>query len=112
MSIQTTLQMLQIVLTFGNVCVLLYAFVKFLGKPHDTLDTRVSVLENEVAEIKKALNAGTEHFEEQDGANEVILRSTLALIDYEIQRCLTESKPAPISLQKAHDELTFYLTKR
>lgn len=112
MSIQTTLQILQIILTFGNVCVLFFAFLKFVGRPHDTLDARVSVLENEVAEIKNDLKTSKDHFDEQDGASEVILRSTLALIDYQIQRCISESKPAPESLQKAHDELTFYLTKR
>lgn len=103
---------MQLLLTFGNLCIMLYAFSKFLMKPHTSLDARVSNLEFKVKEINESLNHGSDKFREQDSANEVLLHSVIALIEFEIQYCLTEKKAISPELQKAKEDLHDYLAKK
>ena len=39
------LPILQLILAAGNVCILGYTLIKFLGKPHNNLEARVKSLE-------------------------------------------------------------------
>ena len=81
-------------------------------KPHTSLDARVSNLEFKVKEINESLNHGSDKFREQDSANEVLLHSVIALIEFEIQYCLTEKKAISPELQKAKEDLHDYLAKK
>lgn len=117
--LQMILPIFQLILTFGNICVLAYALVRFLNKPHDTLEekvnqleTKLNQMETKLNEIEKFLHNDNERFKEQDETNEVLIHSALALIEYEIQRCLTESKPASKELEKARENLHNFLAKR
>lgn len=112
MDITTVLPIFQLILTFGNICVLAYALFKFLNKPHDTLEDRVNAHEVEIADIKKSLLQGNDRFREQDDTNEVLIHSVLALIEFEIQYCLTEHKEPSKDLERAKDDLHSYLSKR
>lgn len=112
MDITTVLPVFQLILTFGNICVLAYALFKFLNKPHDTLEDRVNAHEVEIADIKKSLLQGNDRFREQDDTNEVLIHSVLALIEFEIQYCLTEHKEPSKDLERAKDDLHSYLSKR
>lgn len=109
---QLLVSIMQLLLTFGNLCIMLYAFSKFLAKPHDTLEEKVSALENKVKEHEESLHQGNDKFREQNVTNEVLIHSTLALIEFEIQYCLTEKKLISPELQKAKDDLHGYLSKR
>lgn len=112
MGVNSILPYLQIILTFGNICILGYAFFKFLGKPHDTLESRVAILEVKQREVEHSLHQGNDRFREQQDVNEVIIHSTLALIEFEMQYCLTEHKPMSAGLEKAKDDLNHFLSKR
>lgn len=112
MNITALLPFFQLVLTFGNICVLAYALYKFLNRPHDTLEDRVNAHDVEIADIKKSLLQGNDRFREQDDTNEVLLHSVLALIEFEIQFCLVEHKEMSAGLTKAKEDLNNYLSKR
>lgn len=106
------LPIMQLFLTTINICIMAYAFLKFLKKPHDTLETRLGVLEVEIKEIKQSLLQGNDRFREQDDTNEIILHSVLALIEFEMQYCITEKKPVTEELAQAKKDLNTYLSKR
>ena len=103
---------MQIVLTFGNLCIMGYAFSKFISRPHDTLEQRVTNLEVRVDEIEDSLKQGNDRFREQNNTNEVLINSVLALIEFEIQYCLTEHKEMSKDLEKAKDDLHRYLARK
>lgn len=111
-NISTTLLILQLILAFGNVCILGYGFVKFLGKPHNNLETRVTALEVKIKDMETSLNLGNDKFRELGNATEVLLRTTIALVDFEIQYCLTENKPVTKNLENAREELHSYLSRK
>ena len=48
--ITSVLPYLQVLLAGMNICVLVYAFVKFLNKPHSTLEDRVNAHDVEIRE--------------------------------------------------------------
>lgn len=112
MNIQTSMMVMQAVLTFGNLCIMLYAFSNFLRKPHDSLTERIVALEVKQKEVENALRKGNDKFREQDATNEVLIRSTMALIEFEIQFCLTEKKPISADLDEAKQKLHDYLAKK
>lgn len=112
MNTATILPVLQMILTTANICVLAYAFVKFLSKPHNTLEDRLNAHDIEIREIKSSLLQGNDRFREQDDTNEIILHSVLALIEFEMQYCITEKKPVTEELAQAKKALNTYLSKR
>lgn len=112
LQVQTLVTILQLFLTFGNVIIMLYAFSKFLSKPHDTLEARVTVLEAKQRDTEASLLQGNDRFKEQNNTNEVLLTSLLALIEFEIQYCLTEDKPISNDLERAKTELHSFLAKK
>lgn len=102
---------MSIILSTGNICIMGYALMKFLNKPHDTLSERVQILEVKLKEIETSLHQGNDRFRDQENTNEVLLRSVLALIEFEIQYCLTEKKVLSPELQRAKEDLHRYLSK-
>lgn len=112
MNTSTVLPVLQTILAFFNVCVLGYAFFKFLNKPRNDLEDRVNAHEIEIKEIKASLLQGNDRFREQEDTNEVLIKSVLALIEFEISYCLTEHKQMSKDLERAKDDLHNYLSKK
>ena len=106
------LPLLQMILTSGNICILVYALFKFLNKPHDTLEGRVAALELEIKETKQSLLQGNDKFREQDYTNQVLIHSVLALIEFEMQYCLIEHKEMSEGLRKAKNDLNDFLAKK
>lgn len=111
-TVQVVLSILQMLLSFGNVCIMVYAFSKFLSKPHDTLEERVSSTESRIKDIENSLKFGNTRFQDQDVANEVTQRALLALIDKEIKDSVSDGKGVPTELQTARDDLYNYLFKK
>lgn len=110
--LQVTLTILSLIISLCTVSTLIYGFGKFLAKPHDTLEQRVAVLELKQDEISRSLDKGNDKFRNQETTNEVLIHSTLALIEFEIQYCLTEKKPMSKDLEKAKEDLHHYLAKK
>lgn len=112
MSVQTILPILQLILAFGNICVLGYALFKFLNRPHDTLEDKVNKHDIEIKEIKSSLLQGNDRFRDQDDTNEVLIRSVFALLEFEVHYCETEQKPISKNLERAKDDLHDFLAKK
>jgi hypothetical protein len=111
-TIQYIAMIFSLFISFGTLCTMLYGIVKFINKPRDTMEKRVTVLEAWRGEVDISLKKGNDNFREQDIANEIVLKSVLALIEFEIQYCLTEGKPISKDLEKVKDELHGFLAKR
>ena len=112
MNIQSVMSILQLILTCGNLCVMAYALSKFLNRPHDTLEKRVTNLEVRVDEVEDSLKQGNDRFRELNTTSEVLINSILALIEFEIQYCYTEDKPISAGLEKAKNALNGFLARR
>ena len=119
MNTQTILPVFQTILSFMNICVLGYALLKFLNKPHSNLESKVNGLdvklkeiEVKLKEIDQSLRLGNDKFKEQEETNQVLIHSVLALIEFEIQYCLTEHKQMSKDLEKAKDDLHSYLSRK
>ena len=112
MNITVLLPLLQLILTSANILVIGYGFFKFLNKPHDTLEERVTAHDVEIADIKKSLLQGNDRFREQNDTNEVLIRSVFALLEFEVHYCETEQKPITRNLERAKDELHDFLSKK
>lgn len=108
----SVLSVLQLVLSFGNICILLYGGFKFLNKPHDTLEQKVNEHEVKIKEIERSLHDGKDRFRELGTTDEVLVSSVLALIEFEIQYCITENKAPSKELEKARENLHSYLAKK
>lgn len=90
-------------------------FLKFKGKaesPSKAINERLNNVEFDVKEIKNSLLKGNDRFREQDDMNEVLIRSTLALLEFEVHYCETEQKPISKNLEKAKDDLHEYFAKK
>lgn len=110
--VQEVLPLLQVLLAFGNICVLGYALVKFLNRPHNTLEERVNAHDVEIREIKEILRQRNDRDKEQEDTNEILLRCTFALLEFEVHYCETEQKPISKNLEKAKDDLHDYLARK
>lgn len=107
--IQQILSILQLFLVSANILVLIYAFFKFINRPHDTLESRISASEVEIKDIKQSLRLGNDKFAVQNRINEVVIHSVMALIEFEIQYCLTEHKEMSKGLEQAKEDLNRFL---
>lgn len=101
-----------LILTVLNIIDKVIVFKKNANEPLKQLEARVAALEAKSKEHDQRLLNGNEHFHELDKALEVINKSTLALIDFEIQYCITEHKEISGGLSDAQKELRAFLSKR
>lgn len=108
----TILPYLQLLLTACNILVMGYAFFKFINKPHDTLEGRVTALEVKQKDTEQALRQGNDRFHDTRDALQCIQKSLMALIEFEIQYCTAEGKGISRELERAKDELHDYLTTK
>ena len=110
--LETLLKILQIFIAAANVGALLYAFKLFLRKPQTSIEERVAVLEAKVKEHDQSLHKGNERFQHNEKAIEVMIHSIMALIEFEVQYCITEKKPMSEELKEAKDDLHSFLARR
>ena len=119
MDLNSFSEILKVLLQIANVVVLGYALYKFLNKPHSTLETkheelvkRVNAHDVEIREIKEILRQRNDRDKEQENTNEILLRCTFALLEFEVHYCETEQKPISKNLEKAKDDLHDYLARK
>ena len=103
---------LKLILQIAQVIALFYAGWKFTRKPHDTLESRITVIEQRIREIDLILGKNEERISEIEEACGVMMRAVLALVEYEIQYCLTEDKQLSKGLEKAKESLDDYFAKK
>ena len=118
MDSQAVMSIMQIMLTFGNLCIMLYAFKKFLSSPHDTLEAKHDALEKRVdehdikfKEIEESLHHGNDRFRRQNDINEVFINCMLAFIDFEMAYCSSTNYKDTEDLINARKTLRQYLAK-
>lgn len=114
----TTLMIMQMLLSFSNICIIGYGFYKFINRPHDTLEAKHEELKKRVdehdvkfKEVEESLHQGNDRFREQADTNEVLIRSVFALLEFEVHYCETEQKPISKNLERAKDDLHDFLAK-
>lgn len=108
--VTSILPIFQLILTSANIIILAYAFFKFLNKPQDTLNTRVTLLETELRDIKASLVQGNDKFKEQERTNATFKSVMLAFVDFEIAYCLHTNYEFTEDLMKAKQELQEYVS--
>lgn len=102
---------LTVFLSFGNACIMLAAFKTFLNRPKASIEKRISDLEEKVKIIEESLQKGNDKFSNLGEIVEVLLQSTQALIEFEIQYCLLENKELSKGLEDAKANLSKCLSK-
>lgn len=110
--VQIILTLCSLFISLCTVATLIYGFGKFLAKPHDTLEQRVTVLEVKQQEMEREKDNLSIRCKEQDETNEVMINCVLALIEYEIQYCISEKKELSDGLKDAKHKLHQYLSKK
>lgn len=117
--IEYALMILQLCLAVGNLSIMIFALSKFIKKPHDKLIDRVVSLEVKVEELQDSLKQGNDRFreygnrfEKQYDTNEVLIRSILALIEFEMQYCIEEKKGLTDGLKTAKADLEKFLARK
>ena len=113
MSVLTVIiAVLQVITMSISLGVMFWGFRKFLSSPRRELELRVPELETEVKDLRRERDTNENKDKRIDDVLEVILRSTIALIEFEVQYCLTENKEPTQALEKAREGLNEYLSKR
>ncbi|MBQ1781853.1 MAG: hypothetical protein II003_03285 [Methanobrevibacter sp.] len=110
--LQNILLIASLVLTLFNISVMLYGFRTFLRKPRTVLEDRVTILEAKVLKLEDSRDNGKEKFKMQERTNNVLIHSTLALIEFEMQYCLTEKKQMSDDLKRAKEDLHDFLAEK
>ena len=100
------------ILTILNIIDKYIALKDKSDTPFKALVGKVEEHEVRIGKIESSLFLGNDRFREQENTNEVLLRSILALVEFEIQYCITENKPISKDLEKAKDDLHGFLSKR
>ena len=109
--INDILPLVQLLVSICTLLGMLYAFKKFLDKPHDTLEARVIALELKQKETDQKLVLGNDRFKKQDDTNEVFINCMLAFIDFELSYCSHTDYKYTEDLDKAKDTLRRHLAR-
>ena len=116
MNVTTILPVFQLALTFGNICVLAYALVKFLNRPHDSLADEVKKLKEEITKLnltiekmQQSLDASHSKHREQDRTNKAFKRVFILLANFEVRYCQETGFEHTDDLIQAKKELDEYL---
>lgn len=104
------LKYMDLILKFANIAIICYGLYKFLGKPHSSLEQRVAQNEKDIAEMKGSLKQGNRRFSLLAKGLEIIMRSVVALIEFEANYCMTEHKEFSDELKESKKELNSYLS--
>lgn len=123
MNLEEILSLCPSILAAINLVLLLFTLKKYLQQPHDTMIERIARIEEDVKELKGQQEQDRNKFKDQQKqdrirfkeqmiTNEVIIKSVLALIEFEIQYCITENKEPTDSLELARKDLNAFLSKR
>lgn len=102
---------INLILDIAQLCAVLYALYKFTRKPHDSLNDRITALETEIKNIKENMDNEKEKRINLEKAVKMALHSILALIEFEMQYCISEHKDMSDGLKKAKEDLHEFLSE-
>lgn len=115
-------QYMDFILKLANILIIGYGAYRFTRKPHDSLNERLTNLEDKVEkldaelnirqqDIEKQLRQGNDKFRSHESVLEVLITCILALIDFEVHYCETEHKDISDDLADAKKALNKCLIK-
>ncbi len=122
--VKSILTVLQLIVTFGSLCIMLYTFKKFLAKPQDTLAARVAACEAKVAEletklheyisgVERTLQLGVEDTKELKESNRALQSTVYSLVEFELSYCRRTGYEGDVrDLEEAAKELHDYLKNK
>lgn len=115
--VQSILPVLQLVSQIAILLGMIYGFYKFINKPHDTLETRVTALEIELKDTKASLLQGNDRFrrheklfKKQRKTNAAFKSIILAFVNFEIAYCQHTNYEFTSEIVKAKTEIEELLT--
>ena len=103
---------ISLILSIAQLVTVAYALYKFTRKPHDTLEERVKTLEDKVEKLEENKEQGEDKFKKIEKALNVLIHSSLSLIEFEIQYCLTEHKDMSDGLKESKKALHDFLAEK
>lgn len=115
------MQYMDLILNFANIVIIGYAAYRFTMRPHDSLQERVTALEDKVEKLENAIELrhkdleqklmqGNDRFKSISNVLEVLLICTLALVNFEVHYCESEHKDISEDLEDARKALNKCLT--
>ena len=111
------LPVLQLISQIAIIIGMVYGFYKFVNRPHDTLEQRVTFLEAELKETKQSLLQGNDkfrihekEFKKQHKLNNAFKSIILAFINFEIAYCQNTNYAHTEEIVKAKKEIEKLLT--
>ncbi len=116
------MQYMDLILKFANIVIIGYAAYRFTKRPHDSLQERITALEDKVEKLdnevdlrqrdfEQQLRQGNDRFRSISNILEVLLTCTLALINFEVHYCESEHKDISEDLEDARKVLNKCLAK-
>ncbi len=111
------LPVLQLISQIAIIIGMVYGFYKFMNRPHDTLEQRVTSLEIELKDTKQSLLQGNDkfrvhekEFKKQHKLNNAFKSIILAFINFEIAYCQNTEYAYTEEIVKAKKEIEKLLT--
>lgn len=101
-----------LILTMLNIIDKLTALRAKSETPFKNLATKVEEHDRRITTLENAQFDNLDRAKEQEETNEILLKSLLALIEFEITFMLQEGKPISKDLEKAKEDLHSFLSKR
>ena len=111
MNMQSFAQVMQLLVSTGTLIGMLVALKKFLSAPTINKDKRLLELEIKVKEIEDSLKQGNDKFRDLYETTEISQSCILALIDFEIQYCITNGVEVTDELKESRKKLHEFVVK-
>lgn len=122
--IKVILTIIQLLVTFGSLCIMLYTFKKFLARPQDTLAARVAACEAKVEEletklheyiqgVERTLQLNSEDSKHIKEACRALQSTVYSLVEFELSYCSRTGYDGDVrDLEEAASELHEYLKNK
>lgn len=110
--LQALLLIFQVFLAFCNTVLMIFVFIKFLSKPHITLESRVNEHDVKIKDIENSLKQGNDRFRDHEDTNEVMQICMLAIIDFELSFCAQTNYANTEDLIHAKELLRKHLARK
>lgn len=111
MTIQNFATIMQLLVSIGTLTGMIVALKKVLSAPSISKDKRLIELEIKIKDIEESLKQGNDKFRELYETTEISQSCILALIDFEIQYCISEKVQITDELKESRKKLHEFVVK-
>ena len=123
-TLRALLNILQLLTTFGTLCIMLYTLKKFLSKPQDTLATRITACEAKLAaletklqdyirSVERSLQLSNDNSKNVEEGCKALQSTVYSLIEFELTYCRRTGYEGDTGdLEEAAKELHNYLKNK